>query len=522
MNMNILTGRALKGRIGLPPPSARVRRYLSGAASSGSRVVAVKAAATSREAEVRFGDGSAFLFHALWLRDACRDAAHVEAQSERVLTASPLVSRLPHSVGIKGIATEDDGRSIVVEWDHGDVERSTFEAGFLRALAPSAGKLLTPPDAAAAADAADTPKSAAVGGWFEFLNGKHDTPVPPPSELGLWDASAPRITRLAYADIASGRVSRDEMLRAIIDPGATIVEGMPDDPRYDGSALAEFAAEYLGGLQKHPRRDNAHWTISTEETVTNSNMVAGTGDATNAYDTKKQLCNHTDQSLYGEPGLLLAFHCAFGEGNNSLTDGFAVAYALRERHPEQFAMLGRYGMNAGRHLGYYATGSLLFDTVHPVLRLDKAGNMYRVQYHESYRTPLTVPYDEFPAYMAALDTFYAMVHSPEFQTHIKMQQGELLIMNNWRIMHGRAGLAGKTRTILGGTVTREAFYSGVRQHAAQQAGVPTAKEVGVPTAGFALVGSAFATGGVTASPASAAASVASASVAVGGASVASA
>ena len=487
-----LTSRALKGRISVPPSTVKLRRHLNGSASSGARVVAAKAADTSREAEVRFGDGSAFLFHALWLRDACRDAAHVEAQSERVLTASPLVSRLPHSVGIKRIATEDDGRSIVVEWDHGDVERSTFEAGFLRALAPRAGKQLAPADADADADAdAAAPKGgAAVGGWFEFLNGKHDTPVPPPSELGLWDASAPRITRLAYADIASGRVPRDEMLRAIIDPGATIVEGMPDDPRFDGSTLAEFAAEYLGGLQKHPRRDNAHWTISTEETVSNSNMVAGTGvrNATNAYDTKKQLCNHTDQSLYGEPGLLLAFHCAFGEGNNSLTDGFAVAYALRERHPEQFAMLARYGMNAGRHLGYYASGSLLFDTVHPVLRLDKAGNMYRVQYHESYRTPLTVPYDEFPAYMAALDTFYAMVHSPEFQTHIKMQQGELLIMNNWRTMHGRAGLAGKTRTILGGTVTREAFYSSVRQHAAQQAGVPTAKEVGVPTAGFALVG----------------------------------
>ena len=43
-----------------------------------------------------------------------------------------------------------------------------------------------------------------------------------------------------------------------------------------------------------------------------------------------QLANHTDQSLYGTPGLLLGFHCAMGEGNNSLTDGAAVAYALKE------------------------------------------------------------------------------------------------------------------------------------------------------------------------------------------------
>ena len=33
------------------------------------------------------------------------------------------------------------------------------------------------------------------------------------------------------------------------------------------TVLSQFAAQYLGGLQKHPRRDNAHWTISTEASL---------------------------------------------------------------------------------------------------------------------------------------------------------------------------------------------------------------------------------------------------------------
>ena len=261
-----------------------------------------------------------------------------------------------------------------------------------------------------------------------------------------------------YAELAAGLTPRGELQRALIDPGATIIEGMPDDVDFSGAALAEFAAEYLGGLQKHPRRDNAHWTISTEEMseVANSNMVAATRGATNAYDTSKQLCNHTDQSLYGTPGLLLAFHCVRGEGNNSLTDGFAVAAALKERHPEHYEQLTTYGMNAGRHLGYYRSGPLCFDTAHKVLQLDAEGGLARVQYHESYRTPLTLPYDVFPKYMAALDSSYALVHSGEFQTHLTLKKGECLVMNNWRTMHGRAGLAGKSRTIIGGTITREA------------------------------------------------------------------
>ena len=44
------------------------------------------------------------------------------------------------------------------------------------------------------------------------------------------------------------------------------------------------------------------------------------------------------------PPQLLGFHCAAGEGNNSLTDGFAVAYALKERFPKYFDLLSQHGM----------------------------------------------------------------------------------------------------------------------------------------------------------------------------------
>ena len=45
---------------------------------------------------------------------------------------------------------------------------------------------------------------------------------------------------------------------------------------------------------------------ATEETLADSNMVGGERGAANANDTNKQLCNHTDQSLYGPPDFLLA------------------------------------------------------------------------------------------------------------------------------------------------------------------------------------------------------------------------
>ena len=32
-----------------------------------------------------------------------------------------------------------------------------------------------------------------------------------------------------------------------------------------------------------------------------------------------------------------------------------------------------------------------------------------------------------------------MVHSDEFKCGVRLHAGELLVMNNWRTMHGRAG-----------------------------------------------------------------------------------
>ena len=42
-----------------------------------------------------------------------------------------------------------------------------------------------------------------------------------------------------YAELAAGLTPRGELQRALIDPGATIIEGMPDDVDFSGAALAE-------------------------------------------------------------------------------------------------------------------------------------------------------------------------------------------------------------------------------------------------------------------------------------------
>ena len=99
-----------------------------------------------------------------------------------------------------------------------------------------------------------------------------------------------------------------------------------------------------------------------------------------------------------------------------------------------------------------------------------------------------VPYQDAKLYYEELQTWYNMTHSEEFQMHFKLQKGQMIIMNNWRMMHGRAGLEGKQRIILGGTVTRDAYYSVARLALQKKYGLSTREEVGLPSDLFSVLG----------------------------------
>ncbi len=186
--------------------------------------------------------------------------------------------------------------------------------------------------------------------------------------------------------------------------------------------------------------------------------------------------------MYGNPGIILMFHVAWGSGANVLTDGFKVAYDMRERYPEEFEMLSSYGLEAGRRLGYYGAGDMHFKNDPSVIQCDEAGNIIRVQYHEIYRSPMTnLDFESFPKYWKALQLFIDMVQSPEYQVSVTMEQGSCLILNNWRMLHGRTGGV-RDRTILGGTITRDQFYSRIRMQEVEETNFDATgrSEVGLP------------------------------------------
>jgi hypothetical protein len=392
---------------------------------------------------------------------------------ERHLPAAPFIECLDDKLPKMKVATQQDG-NLRVWWGEGTIPESVVDSAWLKAYADKVGKEVTP-----AWDAGRDNEPAEYDLLESFLE-KQEGMAKEKLNLFKNDGNF-SIPRISYNELEGSPM---KLWQRLMDPGIAIITGMPDDAKKDGSVLKKFGADFFTGLQKHPLREEPHWVISTQDDVqmhdTNFSEDVEGRSGQNSYNTEQQLANHTDQVLYGAPGALLMFHCCWGQGGNSITDGFAASYALQERHPEMFKLLTKYGLNLGRRLEYYEAGDMTFNLANPVLKTDAAGNLSRIAYNEIYRVPLTtVPFEEYPQYIKALQTWYQFVHSPEFQMHITLYEGELIIMNNWRVMHGRAGLKGKKRIIMGGTVTREAFLSKVRKHYQETLEVPDELETGM-------------------------------------------
>ena len=102
-----------------------------------------------------------------------------------------------------------------------------------------------------------------------------------------------------------------------------------------------------------------------------------------------------------------------------------------------------------------------------------------------YRTPLTLPYDVFPTYMAALDLVRRSCPLGEFQTHLTLKKGECLVMNNWRTMQ-------RPRRQVAHDHRRHDHPRGLTRRcddAGEDAGVAPYQEVGVASPGLVHMGS---------------------------------
>ncbi len=176
--------------------------------------------------------------------------------------------------------------------------------------------------------------------------------------------------------------------------------------------------------------------------------------ADSAY-TQEELRPHTDSTYSNDaPGLQLLLCCDYKAkgGESIMVDGFKIAQVIKNNDKDLFDIMSKIEVP-----GKYVGDGVILEAKRPIFRLDN-NELIQVSFNNYDRTefridePLTVKFYE------AIKQFDNLANSKEFQWKHILKPGELLIFNNWRILHGRGSFNGK-RKMAGCYINMEDFRS---------------------------------------------------------------
>ena len=182
--------------------------------------------------------------------------------------------------------------------------------------------------------------------------------------------------------------------------------------------------------------------------------------ADSAY-TQEELRPHTDATYSNDaPGLQLLLCCEYKAkgGDSIMVDGFKIAEIIKKDNKELFDILSTINVK-----GSYIGDGVFLEAERPIFNLNSKKELFQVSFNNYDRAPFRFEKDLTIKFYEAIRTFDLMANSKEYQWRHILKPGELLIFNNWRVLHGRGSFDG-TRKISGCYINKEDFDSSCKMN----------------------------------------------------------
>ncbi|XP_042886150.1 gamma-butyrobetaine dioxygenase-like [Penaeus japonicus] len=337
--------------------------------------------------KVFWREGEPEEFPYVWLKDNCQcPACFLSTASSRVAR----VSNLSLDVRPKDVHVSPDGESLTVVWEDG--HEGTFEAGWLH-------------------ERAFNPTQQDLHQNFYKLRPE------------LWNSDmSQRIPRASFDELMEDDAALLKMLECMEVLGLTVVSG---------ARLQE------GEL--HRLSERVSYLVPTHYGTTFT--VKNKADPSNPAYTGKFLDLHCDLAFLHYKPCVQLLHCVTqfsGDGGDSiLADSHYVAAKMRELYPEKFHLLAEILVD---FRDAATDEGLQFDIIarRPMISLKPTGEIDTVNISTTGRdSHLGVTPEEAVSWYDAYLTYCDLLYSPENHFTYKLESGEILIVDNHRILHGR-------------------------------------------------------------------------------------
>tara|TARA_B100001564_G_scaffold48836_2_gene35965 strand:+ start:18 stop:1115 length:1098 start_codon:yes stop_codon:yes gene_type:complete len=177
--------------------------------------------------------------------------------------------------------------------------------------------------------------------------------------------------------------------------------------------------------------------------------------ADSAY-TQEELRPHTDSTYSNDaPGLQLLLCCDYKAigGDSIMVDGFKIANKIKEEDKKVFDILSNIEVP-----GKYVGDGVILEAKRPILKLNSNKELIQVSFNNYDRAEFRLENELMINFYKAIKKFDSLVNDSAFQWRHTLKPGELLIFNNWRVLHGRGSFQGK-RKMAGCYINMEDFES---------------------------------------------------------------
>jgi gamma-butyrobetaine dioxygenase len=241
---------------------------------------------------------------------------------------------------------------------------------------------------------------------------------PPLRARRLWGAELQDdLPAAPYDEVAAGGEALRRWLSWVDELGFAILTGGPTEP-----GTVTRTAELFGFV-----RETNYGRLFDVKTVVNPTNLAYTGLGLGA---------HTDNPYREPTPTLQLLHCLASSaagGENTLVDAFRVA---RDVPPRDFDLLVHLPIRFR-----YADAEAELEAETPVISVDARGDVQAVHYNTRSAQPFRLPADAIGRYYDAYQRFGRMLETPEYRIQFKLGAGDLFIVDNLRVLHGRTAYA---------------------------------------------------------------------------------
>ena len=271
--------------------------------------------------------------------------------------------------------------------------------------------------------------------WLHRESGRVETP----QSVRAWKASdSDVLARFSYPEIRQSSQYRLKWLRAIATLGIAFVENVP--PK-DGQVLE------LASLIGWVRETNYGRVFDVRAEPQPNNL---------AY-TELALGLHTDNPYRDPvPGLQILHTLKTGNGGESLfADGFAIADALRATNRAALETLASTPV-----LFQFSDARTSLAAERPIVELDRHSATAAIHYNSRSIAPLRVPAEKVASFYCAYRSFALLLRDPVFVVRTTLRDGEAVVFDNRRVLHGRTAFASEVpRHLQGCYLERDGLFS---------------------------------------------------------------